>query len=457
MGKKKGKILIVDDNQSVLNILDLLLQPEFDLVTITNNPDLIIDTILTENLDLILLDMNFSPGVSSGKEGFYWLRKILKFDPTVVVILITAYGDVEQAVKAMKEGATDFVLKPWDNKKLITTLKAGLKLRETRMEVKKLQNKQIHLNEDINNKFDPIIGSSAPMKELYATIEKVARTDANILLYGENGTGKELVAREIHRQSKRSDEVMISVDMASLTDSLFESELFGYIKGAFTDAKSDRPGRFETASDGTLFLDEICNISMSSQSKLLSVLQNREIFRLGSVKSIPIDIRLICATNKNLDILIRDGLFREDLHYRINTIKIELPPLRNRGDDIILLTEYFLEKYKKRYGKFGLKINSRTLDKLKRNKWPGNIRELDHAIEKAVILCDKNILEPEDFYMDIIDKGNDIQSERPTLEETEKKRILEALDNNRGHLNDTARELKIARQTLYRKVKKYGL
>ena len=457
MGKKKGKILIVDDNQSVLNILDLLLQPEFDLVTITNNPDLIIDTILTENLDLILLDMNFSPGVSSGKEGFYWLRKILKFDPTVVVILITAYGDVEQAVKAMKEGATDFVLKPWDNKKLITTLKAGLKLRETRMEVKKLQNKQIHLNEDINNKFDPIIGSSAPMKELYATIEKVARTDANILLYGENGTGKELVAREIHRQSKRSDEVMISVDMASLTDSLFESELFGYIKGAFTDAKSDRPGRFETASDGTLFLDEICNISMSSQSKLLSVLQNREIFRLGSVKSIPIDIRLICATNKNLDILIRDGLFREDLHYRINTIKIELPPLRNRGDDIILLTEYFLEKYKKRYGKFGLKINSRTLDKLKRNKWPGNIRVLDHAIEKAVILCDKNILEPEDFYMDIIDKGNDIQSERPTLEETEKKRILEALDNNRGHLNDTARELKIARQTLYRKVKKYGL
>lgn len=453
----KGKILIADDNKSVLNILDLLLQPEFETVKVTSRPESIPGLLKSDNFDIVLLDMNFSTGASSGSEGFFWLKKILKFDPSIVVIVITAYGDVEQAVKAMKEGAIDFVLKPWDNKKLITTLKAGLKLRETKLEVKKLQNKQIHLTEDINKKFNTIIGSSAPMKDLFTSIEKVAKTDANVLIYGENGTGKELVAREIHRQSKRSSEVMISVDMASLTESLFESELFGYIKGAFTDAKDDRAGRFETASGGTLFLDEICNLSMSSQSKLLTVLQNREIFRVGSVHCIPIDIRLICASNKDINKMINEGIFREDLHYRINTITIELPPLRQRGDDIILLTEFFLEQYSKKYRKFELKINSQAIDKMKRYSWPGNVRELDHAIEKAVIMCDSSILGPDDFYINIIDKGVNILSGNLSLEETEKKRILEALDNNRGHLNDTANELKIARQTLYRKVKKYGL
>ncbi|MFC2120305.1 sigma-54-dependent transcriptional regulator [Bacteroidota bacterium] len=457
METKKGKILIVDDNQSVLDILDLLLRPVFEYVKTTDNPDSIISLLKMEVFDLVLLDMNFTSGASSGKEGFYWLKRIMKFDPSLVVILITAYGDVEQAVTAMKEGAIDFVLKPWDNKKLISTLNAGLRLRESKLEIIKLRNKQIHLNEDINKNFTRIIGDSAPMKKLFATIAKVAKTDANVLLCGENGTGKELVAREIHRLSSRYNEVMISVDMSSLSESLFESELFGNVKGAFTDAKESRAGRFETASGGTLFLDEIANISMSAQSKILTVLQNREIFRLGSINSIPIDIRLICATNKNIDSMIKEGVFREDLYYRINTIKIELPPLRNRGDDIILLAEYFLDQYSKKYDKSGLKISSKAFEKLKRNSWKGNVRELDHAMEKAVILCESNILGPEDFYLDFIDRGiNKIDKSR-SLEETEKIRIIEALDNNQGHLNDTADELKIARQTLYRKIKKYKI
>ena len=457
MEDKKGKILIVDDNQSVLDILDLLLKPEFDKVYTTDNPDSIIALLKATEFDIVLLDMNFKSGASSGKEGFYWLKRILKFDPSIVVILITAYGDVEQAVTAMKEGAVDFVLKPWDNKKLISTLHAGLKLRESKLEVIKLRDKQIHLKEDINKNFSRIIGDSVSMKELFSTIEKVAKTEANVLLYGENGTGKELIAREIHRLSSRSDEVMISVDMSSLSESLLESELFGHVKGAFTDAKESRAGRFQTASGGTLFLDEISNISMSAQSKILTVLQNREIFRVGSVNPIPINIRLICATNKNIDLMIKDGIFREDLYYRINTIKIELPPLRKRGDDIILLAEFFLHQYSTKYDKSGLRISSKALDKLKRNSWKGNVRELDHAMEKAVILCESNILGPEDFYLDFIEREIIKTDKSPSLEETEKLRIIEALDNNLGHLNDTAEELKIARQTLYRKIKKYKI
>ena len=457
MKEKKGKILIVDDHKSVLNTLDFLLQFEFEKVITVSNPNLIPEIIKSEDFDIVLLDMNFSSGVSSGNEGIYWLNKILKLDPAIVVILITAYGDVELAVKAIKKGATDFILKPWDNKKLLSTLQAGLKLRETKREVKKLQSKQLHLSEDMKRDYNSIIGNSPVMKEIYKTINKVAGTDVNVLILGENGTGKELIAREIHRQSRRADEVLISVDMAALSESLFESELFGHVKGAFTDAKEDRAGRFETASGGTLFLDEIGNLSMSLQAKLLMTLQNREIIRLGTNIPVPVDIRLISATNKDLEKMIKQDLFREDLLYRINTIQITIPPLRERGEDIILLTEHFLRQYAKKYDKLSVKISNKAIAKLNNYHWPGNIRELKHAVEKAVILCESDVLKAEDFFIERSHVKTPDLIESLSLEESEKSRISEALINNSGHLSETAKELKIARQTLYRKIKKYGL
>ncbi len=341
----KGKILIVDDHKQVLKALIQLLEPEFEGITGLSNPNQIISYITREEFDVILLDMNFSAGVNTGNEGIYWLNRILKSDPSAVVVMITAYADVNLAVRAIKEGATDFVVKPWDNNKLITTLQAAFKLRQSKVENKKLRDRQKQLNKGISKQCGQLIGKSQEMENVLQVINKVAKTEANVLVIGENGTGKELVVREIHTISRRADEAFVSIDMGTISETLFESEMFGHVKGAFTDAREDKTGWFETASGGTLFLDEIGNLSLTMQSKLLAAIQNRVIYKVGSKTPIPIDIRLICATNKNLEEMVSKNLFREDLYYRINTIVIEIPPLRDRGEDIILLAEHFLKEY----------------------------------------------------------------------------------------------------------------
>jgi len=452
-----GKLLIVDDHKQVLKALTQLLEPEFETITGISNPNQIIGCMNQEAYDVILLDMNFSAGVNTGNEGIYWLNRILKTDPLAVVVMITAYADVDLAVRAIKEGATDFVVKPWDNNKLITTLQAAYKLRQSKIENKKLRDRQKQLNKGISRPPTPLIGKSKPMENVFQLLKKVAKTEANILLLGENGTGKELIVKEIHNLSRRADELFISIDLGSITESLFESEMFGHIKGAFTDAREDKTGWFETASGGTLFLDEIGNISLTMQSKLLTAIQNRVICKVGSKTPIPFDVRLICATNKNLQEMVAKGLFREDLYYRINTITIELPPLRERGEDIVLLAEHFLKEYATKYEKFYLKYSSKTLDKLMKYDWPGNVRELSHTVEKAVILCDSDILMPEDFLMKPSAQQMAGQQKPLTFAETEKQAIQIALNNNNGNVVKASKELGLARQTMYNKMQKYNL
>jgi len=449
--------LIVDDHNNVLKALLHLLEQDFPSIHTATNPNLIPNLIRDFKIDVVLLDMNYSAGINIGNEGMYWLEQILNSDPDIAVVLITAYGDVELAVKAVKNGATDFVLKPWDNEKLIITLKSAFKLRESRLEIKELRNKQVHLTRNIEKGYDPLISSSSGMSEVLATIRKVARTNTNVLILGENGTGKELVAHEIHKQSDKADEIFVSVDMGSLSESLFESEIFGHTKGAFTDAREDRVGRFEIANGGTLFLDEIGNLSLPLQAKLLAVLQNHQVFRLGSNTPIPIDIRLICATNKDLSNQIHLNLFREDLYYRINTIEIEIPPLRERGEDILELTDYFLKKYCIKYQKSLVKISTRSRDKLLNYNWPGNVRELQHIIEKVVILSDSEILKPEDLIFSTT-KPKPTETRKPvTLKEIEKQAIREAMENNHGSILKVAEELGLTRQTVYNKLLKYDL
>jgi DNA-binding NtrC family response regulator len=457
MDKKKGKILIVDDNSQILSSLKILLKNEFEEITAIRNPNMIPGMMQANVFDIILLDMNFNAGQNTGNEGIFWLREILKKDPLTIVIMITAYGDIDLAVKAIKEGATDFISKPWDAEKLIITLKNALALRNSKVELNKLRGKQNQLTEDIEKHYQMFTGVSTMMQEIYKTIDKVAQTDANIIVLGENGTGKELIAREIHRKSKRAKEIFLSVDMGSLTESLFESELFGYTKGAFTDAKEDRAGRFETASGGTLFLDEIGNLPLSLQSKLLTVLQNRQVTRIGSNKSIPIDIRLITATNKSLEDLVHQNLFREDLFYRINTIQVEIPPLRERQEDISGLVDFFLTQYTCKYEKPDLKLSSSAYDTLKNYNWPGNIRELKHTIEKAVILCDSDCLEPNDFYLKEKHTVINESEKNYRLSDIEKKTIENVLEKCKGNVSKAAQILDISRTTLYSKIEKYGL
>jgi DNA-binding NtrC family response regulator len=434
-----------------------LLEPEFESVTGLSNPNQILNYTNKEEFDVILLDMNFSAGVNTGNEGIYWLNRILKSDPLVSVVMMTAYSDVNLAVKAIKEGATDFVVKPWDNNKLITSLQTAFNLRQTKIENKKLRDRQKQINRGIINQSDPLIGKSQAIENVLQIIKKVARTDANVLVIGENGTGKELIVKEIHNNSRRADEAFISIDIGTITETLFESEMFGHIKGAFTDAKEDKTGWFETASGGTLFLDEIGNLSLTMQSKLLTAIQNRVIHKVGSKTPIPFDIRLICATNKNLEEMVSNNLFREDLYYRINTIVIEIPPLRDRGEDIILLSEHFLKEYSAKYEKFSLKFSIKTLDKLMKYTWPGNVRELRHTIEKAVILCESDILTPDDFIISHSSQQNPVRQKPLTFAEIEKQALQTALNNNNGSVLKASKELDIARQTMYNKMKEYNL
>ncbi len=451
----KGNILVVDDNKSVLSALEILLAPEFDEVHCISNPNLLISELRKNPYHLVLLDMNFKAGVNTGNEGLYWLQQIKENHPDISVVLITAYGDVELAVKALKLGATDFILKPWENTKLLATIRSAIQLSMSKEEVKHLRLKEKELKKVINRDEKFIIGSSAELMQVLNIVRKVAKTDTNVLITGENGTGKELIAREIHRLSNRSNEMMVNVDMGAVSESLFESELFGHVKGAFTDARENRAGKFEIASKGSLFLDEIGNLSFHLQAKLLAALQNREITRIGSNQAIPVDIRLICATNKNLNELVEKSLFREDLLYRINTIQIEVPPLRKRGNDILVLAEFFLKKYAYKYDKPTLKLNNSAQEKLLKYQWPGNIRELEHSIEKAVILSENSILKPDDFFLKPVSLKTEPESLR--LEEMEKRLIQLALEKNPGNVSAAADQLGITRQTLYNKMKKFSI
>jgi DNA-binding NtrC family response regulator len=453
MQRNHGNILVVDDNKSILTTLEIMLSPVFNKVTLLPGPNQLISTLKKEEYNLVILDMNFSAGINTGNEGIYWLKRIKETDPDISVVMITAFGDIKLAVSALKEGASDFILKPWDNEKLIATLKMAVQLNLSKKKVTELSERETELKREINRERRDIIGSSPGLLHIMNMVRKVARTDANVLITGENGTGKELIASEIHRLSARAREILVTVDMGAISESIFESELFGHVKGAFTDAHENRAGKFETANRGTLFLDEIGNLSFHLQAKILAALENRQVSRIGSNQPVPIDIRLICATNKNLDRMVSEGLFRQDLLYRINTIQIEIPPLRERGNDITILAEYFLNKYSRKYNKPNLKINHQANEKLLRYSWPGNIRELQHTVEKAVILSESDILKPEDFYLKTIDISEKSRT-LPTLEAMERQLIHQALEINNGNYSAAAEKLGITRQTLYNKLKK---
>lgn len=451
-----GKILVIDDNHAVLSALELLLEAEYSSVITMNNPNEITSIPDIPDYDFVLLDMNFSAKVNSGNEGFYWLRHIHKIAPELPVVMITAYGDVALAIRALKEGAVDFVLKPWDNKKLLATLQSAYRLGRSRREVGSLKKDRRNLKNIINQNHRSIIGNSRALHHVLKIAGKVAKTEANVLITGENGTGKELIAREVHKRSPRNAEVFVSVDMGSVPETLFESELFGHVKGAFTDAKEDRCGKFEAAHGGTLFLDEIGNLPVQLQSKLLSVIQNREVTRVGSNTPVPVDIRLICATNRHLDEMVNNGTFREDLLYRINTIHIEAPPLRDRGEDILLLADFFVKKYGAKYGKGELHIHENVQQKLLNYGWPGNIRELQHTMERSVILSENNLLKAGDILLEQrIPTG--LNEPEMTLDEMERNMIANALARCHGNYTAAAKQLGITRQTLYNKTRRYGL
>lgn len=453
-----GRVLVVDDDSDVLQAARLFLKQHVRQVDTEKSPGSIPNLLKNYNYDVVLLDMNFTEDVSSGEEGFHWLQKILEMDPSLAVVLITAYGDVEKAVKAVKMGATDFVMKPWQNEKLLATVTSALNLTESRREIDTLRSRQKHLSADIDQHYQEIIGKSPQMNKIFQTIEKVAKTDANILITGENGTGKELVARALHRRSDRSEEVFINVDIGAIPENLFESELFGHTKGAFTDAKESRAGRFEVASGGTLFLDEIGNLPLQLQPKLLSALETRKITRIGSNKPVEVDIRLVCATNEPVQQMVQENRFRQDLLYRVNTIEIKLPPLRERTEDIPLLAKHFLQRYARKYGKEITTLSEPALKKLSLYHWPGNVRELQHSVERAVIMTDHGVLQPEDFLLTSM--GGDESAmvfDDYNLEEIEKTVIRKALDKHENNISKTADELGLTRASLYRRMDKYDL
>ncbi len=458
MAKKAGNILVVDDNEDLLLAARLFLKQHFSLVHTEQDPENLPTLLNNENYDVILLDMNFTMDATSGVEGFRWLDKILQIDPSAVVILITAFGGVEMAVRAVKAGATDFVLKPWQNEKLLATISSALSLRYSRLEVDRLRSRQKQLSDDIDQRYHDMIGISAAIRQVFTTIDKVAATEADVLILGENGTGKELVARALHRQSPRANEVFISVDMGAIAETLFESELFGHMKGAFTDARENRPGRFELASGGTLFLDEIGNLSLAMQAKLLSVLETRRVTRLGSNAVRNIDIRLICATNMPIYDMVAKNEFRQDLLYRMNTVEINLPPLYERQEDIPLLADHFLKIFSKKYKKNIAGVSMPALKKLHRYHWPGNIRELRHTLERAVILAESQMLQPADFLFPEAEKEIEgVVFENFNLEEVEKIVIRKTLKKHEGNISHAAKELGLTRTSLYRRMDKYRL
>ncbi|HET8864072.1 MAG TPA: sigma-54 dependent transcriptional regulator [Gracilimonas sp.] len=456
--KKTGRILVVDDDTDVLNAARLYLKQHVEKVDVEKTPKLIPSLMKEYDYDAILLDMNFHEDVSSGEEGFHWLEKILEMDSAMAVVLITAYGDVEKAVQAVKKGAADFVLKPWQNEKLLATVTSAMNLSQSKRDSQQLRTQNAALKADMEQPYQDIIGTSRAMEQVFQTIEKVAKTDANVLITGENGTGKELVARALHRRSNRNENAFITVDMGALPESLFESELFGHEKGAFTDAKESRAGRFEIANGGTLFLDEIGNIPIQLQPKLLSALQTHEIRRIGSNKTAKIDIRLICATNVNLTEMVEKQEFRQDLLYRINTIEIKLPPLRERIEDVPLLVDHFLKKYRTKYKKSIAGITDQAIDHLQDYHWPGNIRELEHAVERAVIMTDEKEIQKGDFLLTSA-SGHDqkLPVAGLNLEEVEKTVIRKAMDKHEGNISHAADELGLTRASLYRRLEKYGL
>ena len=455
--KKQGTILIVDDDEDINLALSLLLRPHYKSVFTETNPYHLPRLLDQYAPDVVLLDMNFSKGRSDGKEGLSWLQKIKELRPAVQVIMVTAYGDVARAVEAVKAGATDFIEKPWRNEKLLATLHAVFSLSQTQNRLAEARTVQTAMSEALDQPFSDIIGQSGPMQAVMKTVDKVAGTDATVLILGENGTGKEVIARAIHRKSARAQGVFIAVDLGAIPESLCESELFGHRKGAFTGAVEDRAGRFQLAQGGTLFLDEIGNIPLSVQSKLLQALQTLTVTPVGSDRSVKVNIRVICATNQPLREMIAQGRFREDLLYRINTVEVQLPPLRERGADLDLLTDHFLNQYVRKYRKEGLHIHPDARAKMHRYAWPGNVRELRHIVERAVILCDGEQLMPEDFHLsDALLSGRG-QVLSLNLFDHEKKLISEALEQSHGNISKAAEALGLTRAALYRRMEKHHI
>jgi DNA-binding NtrC family response regulator len=442
---KHGTLLIVDDNRNILTTVKMVTENTFERIICMTSPSGLLTRIREDHPDVVLLDMNFHSGVNNGNEGLYWLREIKRMQPSTAVVLFTAYADIQLAVTGIKDGAIDFIVKPFDNKKLIQTLTNACKKAKGEKAA-------------TNSPSGMIWGSSPVMAKLQEMVEKVAPTDANILITGENGTGKEMLAKEIHRLSKRADRQLMPVDMGAITETLFESELFGYVKGAFTDAKADKPGKFELADGGTVFLDEIGNLNYSLQAKLLTVLQRRTIVPVGGSKSIPVDVRVVCATNCNLEEKVRNGEFREDLLYRINTIHLHLPPLRERKGDILAYAHHFLSRYADIYNKKDLQFAPETEERICRLPWYGNIRELQHAVEKAVILCDGCTIQPSEIESsNTTASQNTQQNSIQRLDDMECNMIAKAIRQYDGNLSHVAAQLGISRQTLYNKMKKYNL
>ena len=449
---KNASILIVDDDPDVLTAVRLLLKTEAKEVVTEKNPENLRWHLSKDNFDMILLDMNFSSSINTGNEGIFWLNEIKKAKPDSSVIMITAYGDIDLAVRSLKEGAADFVVKPWHNERLITTIRETLKRKTNKTPLTPVLSADSIIGKEL-------LGESEIMQEIFYKVEKIAPTDANILILGENGTGKDLIAKAVHQQSLRTDKPFLKVDVGALTESLFESELFGHKKGAFTDAREDRIGRFEAANGGTLFLDEIGNIPLHLQAKLLSVLQNRQIIRLGSNESVPVDIRLICATNVPLSELANESRFRKDLIYRINTVEITVPPLRKRDNDIILLAKHFSKIYSNKYMKPVLDFDSKAIEKLLSYHYPGNVRELQYTIERAVIMADENVLQAKDLIFSPIESQSAQVSEPSELKlsSIEKNTILKVIEKHNGNITKAAKELGLTRTALYRRLSKYDI
>ena len=458
MPPHESRLLVIDDNEDVLTALRLLFERHGMAVRTATSPAAVPTLLREDPVDAVLLDMNFARDASSGQEGLMWLERVLALDPRAAVVMMTAYGDVDLAVEAMKRGAVDFVTKPWQNERMLATVAAAVRLRRAQAEADRLRVQRDALGQAPAGRFPEVIGESAAIRRVLALVEKVAATDANVLLLGENGTGKEVVARAVHQASARAAEVFVCVDLGALPGSLFESELFGYAKGAFTGAADDRPGRFEAADGGTLFLDEIGNVGPTQQAKLLSALQTRTVTRLGESRPRPVDIRVVAATNRPLHRLVAEGAFRQDLLYRINTVELHLPALRERAEDVPLLADHFLRLYAQKYGRAGLRLSAAAVEAMRAHAWPGNVRELQHAVERAVVLADGDVLGPPDLALGPApDGGPGGFPEHLDLEQIERSAVLKALSKHGGNISRAAAELGLTRKSLYRRIEKYGL